>query len=222
LQSDPDEYRHYYRRFIECIAMAGFPLIGFAIVKAEALVLVMLGEQWKAAVPLFLALAPAAIIGVLNVAGGVVFLSMGRTDRQLRATIVTAVIVAAGIVAGLPYGAIGVAIGFSATFTATLPAIIWYAFRDSPLRGHDIFASVWRPIVTSTAAASLALCVGHADAIVSTGAFIDLGLSFATFGATYFLVLLALPGGKDFMLRLGRVILARQKGTLYRPESLGL
>ena len=44
----------------------------------------LLGPDWSESVPLLRALTPAGLMVSLNVATGWVYLSLGRTDRQLR------------------------------------------------------------------------------------------------------------------------------------------
>ena len=215
LQTDPDGYRRFYRRFIECIAMAGLPLMVFALIKAKVVVQVLLGDQWMASVPILIALAPAGIIGVLNLAGGAVFVSTGRTDKQLRATIVTSIIVVAGILFGLPYGPLGVAIGFSVTFVATFPGIIWYAFKDSPLHAIDLFAGIWRPASGASVAGLvvIATTLGWSRSLHES-AFLDITVSLGIFSTAYLVIALILPGGGQFVSRLVHVVIERRQRAL--------
>lgn len=222
LQTDPEGYRRFYRRFIECIAIAGLPLMVFALIKAKAIVQVVLGDQWMAAVPILIALAPAGIIGVFNIAGGVVFLSTGRTDKQLRATIVTSIIVVAGFLFGLPYGPLGVAIGFSATWVATFPGIIWYAFKDSPLRARDLFAGIWRAASGASVAGLAVIATTLGGSSLLESAFLDLAVSFVVFAAAYLLIVLTLPGGRQFVSRLGHLLIEpRRRGLDSETGTVG-
>ena len=68
----------------EVIASLAFPLAVFTGVAAPAMVGTLLGPDWSESVPLLRALAPAGLIVSMNVATGWVYLSLGRTDRQLR------------------------------------------------------------------------------------------------------------------------------------------
>jgi PST family polysaccharide transporter len=217
LQNDPGGYRRYYRRFIECMVTAGLPIIAFAVLFAEDIVLLVLGPQWDAAVPVFLLLGPAALMGVLNVAGGVVFLSTGRTDRQFKATLLTTPIVVGGFLLGLPYGPSGVAAGFSATFVAVFPWIIWYAFRTSPLHIVDLLAGLWRPGIAAAVAAVGAFVVGEFLTQWPLLARTVAGVAF--FGSLYAAVALLLPGGKQFGTAVLRGL--TPSGTAPRPVGAG-
>lgn len=221
LQSDPDGYRRFYRRFIECIAMAGLPLMVFALIKAKAVVQVFLGDQWMAAVPIVIALAPAGIIGVLNLAGGAVFLSTGRADKKLRATIVTTIIFIAGFFVGLPHGPLGVAIALSITFIVVFPGIVAYAYKGTPLGVQDLFAGLWRPVAGASVAALVVMAMNLIDVSMLENPFVDLAASMLVFGAAYALTILLFPGGRQFLARLSHLLLGRPNtDAVVKPDTI--
>ena len=89
------------------------PLVTFAFVAADDLVLTLLGPSWVGASTLFRALAPGALLGTFNVATGWVYLSLGTTARQFRYGSLVAVVMVIAFVVGLSWGPLGVAIAFS-------------------------------------------------------------------------------------------------------------
>jgi O-antigen/teichoic acid export membrane protein len=195
LQSDPARYRAYYRRGILLLVAIGMPIVAFLCAEADRAVQVLLGSQWGAAVPLFRVLAPAAFVGTFNVATGWVYISTGRTDRQLRwALFATAVTVAAFIV-GLRWGALGVAVACSATAVALRYPGIVYCFRAAPVTMGDLFGVLWRPALSSLAAGGLVLLLRFLalGPLATLPGLILAALCYALF---YLGIWLMLPGGK--------------------------
>ena len=124
-------------------------------------------------------------------ATGWVYLSLGRTDRQLRWRLLGSSAAVAGMVAGLPWGAIGVAIGLSASrVLMRLPAVI-YCFHGTPLVLSDLGSVVWRTVIASAGAGILTwlfdpeMLPAGGRLLVQTGVFF----------ATWLGVMLLVPGG---------------------------
>jgi len=84
----------------------------------------LLGDQWTKAVPVFLALGPAAIMACTNVATGWLYLSLGHVGRQLRWSMIQAPIVLLGMGVGVQFGVMGMAVAMSSVLvTLKLPGI---------------------------------------------------------------------------------------------------
>ena len=191
LQRDPARYRRLYRSSVEVIASLALPLAVFTGVAAPAMVGTLLGPDWSESVPLLRALAPAGLMVSLNVATGWVYLSLGRTDRQLRWRLVGSTAAITGMIAGLPWGALGVAIGLStARVVMRLPAMI-YCFHGTPLRLLDVGEVIWRPVLASVAAGLVAWWLDPATLMDG----FRLLLQLVIFTAVWFIGMLAIPGG---------------------------
>lgn len=191
LQSDPDAYRRLYRSSVEIIASLAFPLAVFTGVAAPAMVLAVLGPAWSESIPLLRALSPAGLMVSLNVATGWVYLSLGRTDRQLRWRIVGSSAAVLGMVCGLPWGALGVALGLStARVVMRIPAVM-YCFHGTALSIRDIESAAWRAIVSSAIAGA---GVWFLDPESLTPV-VRLAVQAASFVVIWLLVMGALPGG---------------------------
>ena len=191
LQDDPDRYRSLYRSCIEVIASLAFPLAVFTGVAAPAMVGTILGPDWSESTPLLRALAPAGLMVSLNVATGWVYLSLGRTDRQLRWRLLGSSVAVAGMFAGLPWGAIGVAIGLSsARVVMRLPAVL-YCFHGTPLVLRDLGSVVWRTTIASSIAGTVAWLIDP-EAIAAG---LRLIVQASVFLATWFAIMAILPGG---------------------------
>jgi O-antigen/teichoic acid export membrane protein len=201
LQNEPARFRRYFRGGMMVITALGMPVVAFAFVNARALTLVVLGDQWTAAAPIFMALAPAAFVETFSAANGWAIVPMGRTDRYLRCVIGSAAVIMAAIAIGLPWGPIGVACGYSvARVGLRLPQAL-YSFHGTPLTLGDLGAAIWRPAAASLIAAALLWAVSTSSAWpVESGPRLAAGLP--VYGAAYGLLLVLLPGGRSCLAQL--------------------
>lgn len=149
LQNDPELYRLYYKKGMLLLTMVGMPLAVYTFVDAENVIGLVLGEKWLPMTTIFRFLAPAVFMSTFQPATGWVYLSLGRTDRQLKWALFGSSVRIAGIVAGLPWGAHGVALGSSAAICLTRIPGIHYCFRGTPLKLKDLLLAIWRPSVAS-------------------------------------------------------------------------
>jgi O-antigen/teichoic acid export membrane protein len=152
LQNHPEQYRRYFLRAVEGLAFIGMPIIAFAFVDARPLVLIFLGPKWLEAAGIFRLLAPAALVGTINLAPTWIFTTLGRTDRQLRWSVITSPLIFAGFVIGLHWGAAGVAASFSITFALSFALFMLDACRHSPVRPWDFGMVMLAPLCVSIAA----------------------------------------------------------------------
>lgn len=191
VQGDPDAYRTLYRNCVEVIASLAFPLAVFTGVAAPAMVLTVLGPDWRESIPLLRALSPAGLMVSLNVATGWVYLSLGRTDRQLRWRLVGSAAAVTGMAVGLQWGTLGLAIGLStARVVMRLPAVL-YCFHGTPLTLRDVEAPAWRPMVASACAGIPTFLLDPTTLAPAARLLVQVGI----FGAVWFVVMASLPGG---------------------------
>jgi len=211
LQNQPDLYRRYYLRAVECLAFIGMPMIVFAFTDAQPLVLIALGPRWMGAVEIFRLLAPAALVGTINSAPGWIFTSLGRTDRQLFWGAVSSPIILIGFIIGLHWGAAGVAVSFSLTFGLSFLFFAADACRHSPVRIQDFGLALLPPFCVSVAAALIA---GACGLLVHSTAATRLVFDAVVFGASFSALSLVFPGGR----RVWKLILTQ--GGLFRRSEL--
>lgn len=192
LQNDPEGFRRMYRGAIEVIASVAFPLAVFIGVAAPAFVGTVLGPAWAESVPILRALSPVGLMVSLNVATGWVYISLGRTDRQLRWRILGSCAAILGMVAGLPWGAIGVALGLScARVVMRLPAVL-YCFHGTPLRLRDLGSVVWRTCIASAVAGPSAWSLEGLELAAPLVLLLQAGV----FAAVWCGIMLLIPGGR--------------------------
>ncbi len=153
LQNEPEKYRRYYYKAILLITTIGMPIVGFMFASADKVILLMLGQQWLGAVSIFRFLMPAAFIGTFNVATAWVYESLGRTDRQFRAGIVTSSISVITFMISVRWGVIAVAAAFGLSQLIVIFPRVVYCYKGTSLRLIDLLTTLSRPALASIGAA---------------------------------------------------------------------
>jgi O-antigen/teichoic acid export membrane protein len=142
LQDQPEQFRNYYNKAISSLSFITVPIIAFAFADADQIVLVLLGPQWVGAADIFRWLAPAALVGTINLAPTWLLTARGKTDQQLKWAYLTTPILIAGFAVGLIWGPIGVAASFSLTYAVCFVFFMMSSCRNSPVRFADVVAAV--------------------------------------------------------------------------------
>ncbi len=200
LQSDPAQYRRFFINAVGVTTFIGMPIVALLFVAANEAILLQFGPQWTESVPLFRLLAPAAFFGTFNVATGWVYASLGHTHRQLKWGVVTSICSVTGFLLAikLGYGAKGVAAAFSIVYCGVTMGIpgFWFCFRGTSLRLADAWEAIWRPAITSIAAAGGTWAFAHyVDLPPNPG--LSLLLQGIVYGVMYIAAWLALPNGRE-------------------------
>lgn len=196
LQFEPQRFKQLYLKSIMAIVTVGMPVVVFMFVRAEEVVLVALGRDWVGAVPLFRLLSPCAFMDTFNIAGGLLLTTLGQTQRQIRLSVVSALILVVGFCVGIRWGAEGIAIALSIIVVTTrIPALI-YSFAHSPVRIGEFSQALWRPALCSIAAGVvLFLCTKPPVDTNTLGLLLLLGKDFVLFGVFFVLIWIIIPRG---------------------------
>jgi PST family polysaccharide transporter len=196
LQTDPSRYRAYFRKAVMGLYFVTAPAMTFAVVEAREIVLLLLGAQWSAAVPIFRVIAVGAYAGSVTLVARWAYLAEGATQRQLTWSLISTPVLIAGVLAGLWWGAIGVAYGYAAaTCLLAFPGLL-YALHGSSLRVADFARAVWRPAFMAILAA-VALFGMRRFAPEMQHIAISFLRDLSFISATYLGLWLATPGGRD-------------------------
>src|SRR6185295_12972755 len=97
------------------------------------LVRILLGDKWLAVVPIFSALAFAAVFDTLPYVGFWVYLSRGLTADLLRLTVAVTTLRLTCIVVGSWWGPVGVAVGIAVATGLAWPLSLWRLSRLTPI-----------------------------------------------------------------------------------------
>ena len=193
VQHDSDLYRSYARLGLMPIFAFCFPALAFSFVEARNIILLLLGEQWLEAVPLFRLLAIAVYVVSMYRVTKWLYVSAGQTQRQFRWALIYTPTMILAVVIGAKWGAYGVAMGYMLGICfLTYPAVN-YCLKFSPLGWVNFLAVVWRPFVASILAA---VCLYLVRNLLSSDlALVEFLLRSISYGIGYIVLWLLLPGG---------------------------
>lgn len=191
LQSDPVGFRKLYHGGCQMAAAVTFPTSIFLLVAAPAAVGTMYGPKWSESAVVLQALSLGGIFISLNVTIGWVYMSLGRSRRQIVWNLVSSALLVASIFAGLPYGVLGVAIGLSAMRAALWVPSLLICYRGTFLRLGETIEAMWRPMAASLVAGAAAWLADPSAWSAPT----RLCAQATVFGVAGFGALCVLPGG---------------------------
>ncbi|BBO67221.1 lipopolysaccharide biosynthesis protein [Desulfosarcina alkanivorans] len=157
LQNDPERFRRFYLKGISYLSFVGMPVVVFSFIAADQIIGILLGSGWDDAVILYRVLAPAALIGTLNVVTGWIFIPLGQGKKQLKAASFGSFITMVALLVGIRWGTIGVAVAFSCSeMIKRLPQIM-YACAGSPITVNSIWMAIYQPMISSLAGGTFCL-----------------------------------------------------------------
>jgi O-antigen/teichoic acid export membrane protein len=113
-------------RLIAAITIPG--MLGLVAI-APDFVAVVLGDQWKPAVPVLQVLAWVGLLQSLQGLNGTVLRAVDQTGTLLRYAVIVLVASLAAFVAGLPFGVLGVAVAYAVMSTFVEPYYTWLTTR---------------------------------------------------------------------------------------------
>lgn len=140
LQDHPERYRRAYLLSLRALVLVSMPgVIAMAIASAPV-VMLLLGKQWGAAVPIFFWLSLTAVVQIVANTTGWLFVSSGRAGEMMRWGLFSSLVSIASFLAGLPWGAEGVARAYFVGQALAVPALYWYCCRNSPISQTALYA----------------------------------------------------------------------------------
>lgn len=163
LRDDHDAYRRYVRTALLAISYAALPVFAIAAGVATPLVVVLLGDDWAEAGPIFALLAIAGVAQALGNVSGWLYVSLGRAHRQLAYFAATKPLVIAAFVVGLAWNGVhGLALLYGLVSCALLVPGFLLAIRGTFVRPSDLFHPVVRPALLAPLAFGAAFLVASA------------------------------------------------------------
>jgi len=169
LQDDPERFARYYLRAVGLILWVTAPLFGFLYVAAMPVIVLVLGQKWAEAAPVFQILVISALGQLLLESTVWLFVSRGESARLLKLLVVISPIVLCSFAVGLPFGIKGVALSGSLALLLMLPWILQFAFRGTELTLARVARALCYPVALSLLGvliSSLLLQVLHPRAIL--------------------------------------------------------
>jgi O-antigen/teichoic acid export membrane protein len=224
IQDDPNRQKRYFLKGYSLILAFTIPITIACAVFADDIIFVILGPKWKAAVPIFIFLAPTILIFALINPFAWLLFSTGRVVRSLKIAFVIAPLVIVAYIIGLPYGPSGVALAYSTAMTLwVIPHIAW-CIHGTGISGRDILQTVSRPFVSGIVAAAMAYGVQfYFDEFISgiMVAALALGMHFNFDQSLSPFLRLALGGGVMLFIYLLMLLYVMGQKTIYQDLFRG-
>ena len=197
IQSDPERFARYYLRAVNLIMWISAPIFGFLFVAAQPVIVLLLGNQWREAAPVFQILAISALGQLLLESTIWLLVSRGQSQHLLRLLLMICPIMVGSYAIGLPFGIKGVALSGSLVLLTILPWMLKFTFRGTNLTLQGVGRAVLYPIalcLVGVFLAKLALHLIGPERIVSQLLVTALG-----FTAVYLLSTLIRPVREEFI-----------------------
>jgi O-antigen/teichoic acid export membrane protein len=156
LQADPQRFARYYLRTINLMIWISAPIFGFLFVAAEPVIVLVLGDRWREAAPVFKILVISALAQVLHGSTIWLFVSRGESGRFLKLTLLISPLLIGSYLIGLPFGIKGVALSGSLGLLGVLPWMLKYTFRGTELTLMRLWQAVLCPTSLCVAGVVLA------------------------------------------------------------------
>lgn len=145
VRDDVDRYRNYYRRGMRLLWTFMLPVFAGVALEAEAVMVVLAGDQWDAAAPILRWLSIGALALSINHTAKWALLAEGRSRMQLVCGSIQAGVTAASIAVGAMYGVTQVAMGFAMATVLLTPPTFAAWLHASPIRWKDVGSALARP-----------------------------------------------------------------------------
>jgi len=192
---DTNLYRSYCRKGLMLLFALCMPALTFSFVEADKLLLLLLGNQWLGAVPIFRVLSVAVFVGSMYRVTKWLYVSAGQTQQQFRWGLIHTPIVIIAVAIGSQFDAFGVAAGYTtAICLLTFPSVA-FCLKTSPLTSKDFLGAVACPAFSSIGAA---IIIYFCKQVLPSfnNYIISLSVSFTIFCITYISFWLVFPGGR--------------------------
>lgn len=188
LQGEPSRYRETFGDGASLLMAAVQPGVLVAILYADDVFRLLLGERWTPAAPIFQWLGLVGLQQSLTSSIGWLLFSQGRGGDTFKIGAMNAAFALTAFVIGLRWGAVGVAAAYAVSEYAKAPLLIWWAGRQGPVGAADIWRVAWPHVLASAASAAALVVLGKI-----AGPF-GWGLAVLALAASYAATLVVLAG----------------------------
>jgi len=143
LQGDKARFSAYFAKAVSLVTFPGVLASVLLTILSRDLVALLLGQNWKEAGFVVMALGPGIASQLLYGTSSWLHLSLGTPNRWLRWNLVAGAVTIILFLSAAPIGAVAMAAALSTrNFLLVLPAI-WYGGRPIQLRLSDVLRNIW-------------------------------------------------------------------------------
>lgn len=137
-RQDAERYRRLFILAFQLSLLLTWPGTLILILASSEIIMIVMGEQWSAAAPIFSWLAVATLGQLATGPLTMLFVSQGRSREALVSSVASSFLLALAFAIGLRWGATGVAASFAAAELVRTPIMLWYATRSGPVSLRDL------------------------------------------------------------------------------------
>jgi O-antigen/teichoic acid export membrane protein len=219
LQNESDRLKNYFLKSYALVLSLTLPISVVCALYADEIILLVLGQKWGDAAPIFRLLTPTILVLALINPMYWFLVSVGLVGRSLKLALVIAPLVVTAYILGLPYGPRGVAFAYSVALTLwVVPHLLW-CIHGTIISPRDLLQTVGQPLLATIVAAAFVFVAQFLYG-QSLSPFPRLILGAAILIVSYSWMLLIVMGQKTFYLELIRGL--RKRSPVGEKESLGL
>lgn len=162
LRSERDRYAAAYLEAATYLMIVTQPAIVILIIFADDVFLVLLGERWVSAAPIFQVLGICGLQQIFTNTFFWLFVSQGRAKELFQLSVFRAATSCAAFVIGLPWGPLGVATAYAVSdILLRMPVQVMVLTRRGPLTLRVLTASLLPHLAATIATAIGALTMAH-------------------------------------------------------------
>ena len=133
VHEDPELFSRYYLRLMNLIMWVVAILFGFLFVAAKPVIVLVLGNKWADAAPVFQMLA-LSVFGQMMLESILwLLISRGQSARLLKLLLIISPLMIGSFAVGLPFGIKWVALALSLFLLVSLPWLLKFAFQGTRL-----------------------------------------------------------------------------------------
>jgi O-antigen/teichoic acid export membrane protein len=191
LQSNPTALAQKYEAALSALAFFVMPAAAILSVTAQDLVVILLGEKWRAAGLLLSIIAVRGIFHVIEGSQGWLHLSIGRADRWRNWGVVSVVVQVVTVLGGLPFGATGVAVAVVMTSLLLAVPSISYAGRPIGIGAALVIRAVGHQLIGAISIAAGGWWL-QTTALTHCSSFVRIFLSIAFCISIYLIIVVGL------------------------------
>ena len=152
LQDRPKQYSETYLTTITLIMAVTQPGLIAVTVLCRPFILLLLGEKWVPAIPIFQWLSAAAIHQVVTSSHGWLYLSQGRARDYAASGAFASVTTVSAFLIGLHWGPVGVAAAYAISdYLVRVPFAWLYVGRKGPVRTGVLLKTLWPHLLGAVA-----------------------------------------------------------------------
>ncbi|MCK5610461.1 oligosaccharide flippase family protein, partial [Candidatus Pacearchaeota archaeon] len=144
LVNDAEKYRRYFLNAFTMVAFVAFPISGILTITGKDIILLLLGPQWEKAGEIFCVFGVGVGIQILYATHMWLHMSLGKTDRLVRWSIIGSIVICIFFLVGMPFGPQGIAASYIVSIHILIGPSLWYAGKPIQLSFSSIVSKTWK------------------------------------------------------------------------------